>query len=187
MSVDWSITITAAVPSPDRCSRSQSKSMIASSQTLAGSSGTEEPPGITALRFFQPPRTPPQCLSISSLQRDRHRLLDHAGPVHVPRDREDLGAGVVRPPEAREPARRRAAGSSAPPRSTRRCSPWSGSRRALYSPGKAASAAASPCAPRGSRAAPSPRRRYRRRRRGAGRGRSPSPSPQAFRPISPAS
>src|SRR5690606_4820337 len=40
--------------------------MIASSQSLAGRIGQEAPPGITALRFFQPPRTPPPCFSISS-------------------------------------------------------------------------------------------------------------------------
>ena len=61
------MTITAAVPRPDFWLCNQSKSMIAPSHRLAGSSGTDEPPGITALRFFQPPRTPPQWRSRSSL------------------------------------------------------------------------------------------------------------------------
>ena len=36
-------------------------------------------------------------------QRDRHHFFDVARPVHMAADRHDLGAGVVRPAEAREP------------------------------------------------------------------------------------
>jgi hypothetical protein len=36
------------------------------SQSLASSTGTEEPPGMTACRLLQPPRTPPQWRSSSS-------------------------------------------------------------------------------------------------------------------------
>src|SRR5690606_14137830 len=38
-------------------------------------------------------------------QRDRHGLFDHAGRVHVTRQRHQLGAGVVRAAEAGEPVR----------------------------------------------------------------------------------
>ena len=62
----WSITITAAVPRPDWLSFSPSKSMIWLSQTCLGKIGVEAPPGMTAFRLSQPPRTPPQWRSISS-------------------------------------------------------------------------------------------------------------------------
>ena len=62
-----SMTITAAVPRPDWLSLRASKSMSCSSQTFLGRMGVEEPPGMMALRLSHPPRTPPQCLSMSSL------------------------------------------------------------------------------------------------------------------------
>jgi hypothetical protein len=103
ISVDLSITITAAVPRPDLRSRRLSKSIGVSMMSAPGTQGTEEPPGITASRLSQPPRMPPQWVSISSSERDRHRLFDGAGRVHVAGDAEQLGAGVVGPAEAREP------------------------------------------------------------------------------------
>ncbi len=59
-SVDLSMTITAAVPRPERRSRRLSKSISAVSHCSAGIIGTDEPPGMMAFRLPQPPRTPPQ-------------------------------------------------------------------------------------------------------------------------------
>ena len=66
MSVDLSMTMTAAVPSPLWTATRLSKSITTLSQIDFGMTGTDEPPGMTPSRLSQPPRTPPPCRSISS-------------------------------------------------------------------------------------------------------------------------
>src|SRR5947209_10872855 len=60
------MTMTAAVPKPERSLLKLSKSIGVSMICSAGTRRTEEPPGMTAKRLSQPPRTPPQWRSINS-------------------------------------------------------------------------------------------------------------------------
>jgi hypothetical protein len=177
MSVDLSITMTAAVPRPDRCSRSQSKSMIAPSRiTLAGQQRHGGAAGDHRLEVVPAAADAAAMLLDQLVEGDRHRLLDHAGLVDVARRSAKSLVPALLGRRSPRTTPRRGAGSSARRRSIRRCSPWWGSRRGPRPPGTAASSAACPSCPRGFPAAPSPRRRCRRPRRGGGRGRNPSPT-----------
>lgn len=62
------MTITAAVPKPLSSYLKASKSIKTSSQSFFGNNLTLDPPGMMAFRFYHPPITPPQCLSMSSLK-----------------------------------------------------------------------------------------------------------------------
>merc|ERR1719447_64393 len=62
------MTMTAAVPRPVCLATKSSKSINTSSQTALGMRGVELPPGMTQSKLSQPPITPPQWRSISSLR-----------------------------------------------------------------------------------------------------------------------
>ncbi len=84
---------------------SASKSISTVSQIDFGITGTEEPPGMTARRLSQPPRTPPAWRLDQLLERNAHRLFDVARLLDVAGDAEDLGALVLGPADAGEPGR----------------------------------------------------------------------------------
>lgn len=108
MSVDLSMTMTAAVPRPEPTARRLSKSIGASQISAAGTSGTEEPPGITASRVVLAAANAAAVLFDQFAERDRHGLFDHARLFDMAADLEQLGALVVIAPEGREPGRRAA-------------------------------------------------------------------------------
>ncbi len=53
------MTVTPAVPSDERISRMESKSISATSACSRVMTGQDAPPGMMAFRLPQPPRTPP--------------------------------------------------------------------------------------------------------------------------------
>ena len=77
--------------------------MLVLSMISAGTTGTEEPPGITALSCAALPDAAGQLEQIG--ERDAQRHLEVAGLVHVSRDRKDHRAARVLRPEIGEPLR----------------------------------------------------------------------------------
>ena len=178
MSVERSITMTAAVPRPDFTSR---KAVEVHQDRVAGRLRQQRHGRAAGDDREQIVPTAAHAAGMffdQLAQRNAHFLFHIAGPVrHVARDAEDFRAGVVRDGRGRRTTRRRGAGSSARRRSIPRCSPSSGSRRGRRLPGTAASGAACPSCLRGFRAAPFLHHRCKRRRRDGRSNRSPSRSP----------
>jgi hypothetical protein len=115
MSVDLSITITAAVPRPDRASRRPSKS-IGASHDLRGRHQRHRGAAGDHRQQIVPAAAHAAAMLLDQLaERDAHLLLDVAGLVHVAGDAEQLGAHCFgRPKPANHAApRRRIVGATA--------------------------------------------------------------------------
>ena len=176
ISVDLSMTMTAAVPRPDLRSFSPSKSIGASAiicrrdqrdRRTAGNDGEQ----------IVPAAADAAAVRVDQLaERQAHGFFHDAGLVHMAADLEQLGAFVLGPADGGEPGRAAAQDGGRNGDRFRHCSPWSGCHRGRRRRGTAASGAAGPSCLPGFRASRFLRRRYRRRHRGGRRHRNHSPS-----------
>ena len=105
MSVDLSMTITAAVPMPDLSLDSVSKSSVRSWQMVGRQARHRRAAGDHGQQVV-PAAAHAAGMALEQLaQGDAHLLFDHAGLLDVAGDLEQLGAGVVGLADAGEPGR----------------------------------------------------------------------------------
>ena len=122
MSVDLSMTMTAAVPRPERCLAQRCRNPSARCRRSAlGRQRHRRAAWDHRQQVVPAAAHAAACLIDELLERDAHLLFDVAGLVHMAGDAEQLGAGILRPADARRTTRRHGAGWSAPPRWSRRC------------------------------------------------------------------
>ena len=105
MSVDLSITISAAVPRPVFSATSASKSISTSSQIGCRQARRRRAAGDHRQQIV-PAAAHAAGMALDQLaHRDAHRLLDIARLVHMAGDAEDFCPGVARTADRREPRR----------------------------------------------------------------------------------